>query len=72
MHDVTKQGSKTMKPNVLIVFTDQQRWDTLGVHKNPMGLTPNLDLLAKEGVFFENAFTNQPLCAPARACLLTG
>jgi len=61
-----------MKPNVLIVFTDQQRWDTLGVHKNPMGLTPNLDLLAKEGVFFENAFTNQPLCAPARACLLTG
>lgn len=58
--------------NVLIFFTDQQRWDTVGVYGSPMGLTPNLDSMAREGTQFLNAFTNQPICAPARACLLTG
>jgi arylsulfatase A-like enzyme len=58
--------------NVLIVFADQQRWDTLGVNGSPMGLTPNLDRLAREGTRFLLPVTNQPVCAPARACLLTG
>ena len=35
-------------PNVIVFFTDQQRWDTTGLHGNPMGLTPNLDRLARE------------------------
>ena len=60
------------RPNVLIIFTDQQRWDTIGAYGNPMNLTPNIDALAKEGVRFEFAFTNQPVCSPARACLFTG
>jgi Sulfatase len=37
------------RPNILIVFSDQQRWDTLGVNGSPMGLTPHLDRLAREG-----------------------
>jgi len=57
---------------VVIVFTDQQRWDTLGVNGSPMGLTPNLDRLARQGARFLLPITNQPVCAPARACLLTG
>ncbi len=60
------------RPNVLIFFTDQQRWDTLGVNGNPMGLTPNLDRVAKEGTNCVHAFTPQPVCLPARACLQTG
>jgi arylsulfatase A-like enzyme len=60
------------RPNVVLVFSDQQRADTLGCYKNPMGLTPNLDSLAEQGIRFENAFTNQPLCGPARSCLWTG
>ncbi|WP_394243839.1 sulfatase-like hydrolase/transferase [Vibrio astriarenae] len=60
------------KKNVIIFFTDQQRFDTLGVHGNPMGLTPNLDHDAVRGTHFENAFTPQPVCLPARACLQTG
>ena len=60
------------QPNILFFFTDQQRWDTCGCYGNPMGLTPNLDRLAAEGVKFEYAFTNQPVCGPARALLQTG
>lgn len=59
-------------PNVLLFFTDQQRWDTVGAYGNPMGLTLNLDRMAARGVRFERAFTCQPVCAPARACLQTG
>jgi len=59
-------------PNVLIFFTDQQRWDTVGVYGSPLNLTPNLDAIAKEGIIFNHAFTNQPVCAPARGCIFTG
>ena len=60
------------KPNVIVFFTDQQRWDTAGVHGNPLDLTPNFDRLALEGTHCFNAFTCQPVCAPARAVLQTG
>jgi arylsulfatase A-like enzyme len=60
------------KSNVIVFFTDQQRWDTLGVHGNPLELTPNLDNMALEGTHCFNAFTCQPVCAPARASLQTG
>jgi arylsulfatase A-like enzyme len=55
-----------------VFFTDQQRWDTTGVHGNPLGLTPNFDRLATEGTHCCHAFTNQPVCLPARAVLQTG
>ncbi|HOX37900.1 MAG TPA: sulfatase-like hydrolase/transferase [Candidatus Brocadiia bacterium] len=64
--------AKSGQPNVLVVFTDQQRWDTCGCYNSPMELTPNLDRMASRGVLFENAFTCQPVCAPARASLQTG
>ena len=60
------------KPNVIFLFSDQQRWDTLGCYGQPMGISPNLDRLAEEGTLFENAFTCQPVCGPARACLQSG
>lgn len=61
-----------MKPNIVFYFSDQQRWDTLGCYGQKLDVTPNLDMLAKEGVLFSNAFTCQPVCGPARACLQTG
>ncbi|WP_249417104.1 sulfatase-like hydrolase/transferase [Streptomyces sp. TS71-3] len=64
--------SPCRRPNVLVFFTDQQRWDTTGLHGNPMGLTPTLDRLAREGVSVDNSFANQPVCAPSRASLQTG
>ena len=62
------------KPNVLFIFSDQQRHDTLSCCENSIfpGLTPNLDMMAGQGVRFKNAFTPQPVCGPARTCLQTG
>lgn len=56
-----------MQPNIIFYFSDQQRWDTVNET-----VTPNLTELASEGVLFENSFTCQPVCGPARACLQTG
>jgi len=60
------------RPNVIVFFTDQQRWDTCGVHGNPLDLTPNFDQLARSGTHARHAFTCQPVCGPARSCLQTG
>ncbi|HUX14168.1 MAG TPA: sulfatase-like hydrolase/transferase [Spirochaetia bacterium] len=60
------------KPNVVVFLTDQQRWDTTGVHGNPLDLTPNFDRFATGGTHFYNTFTCQPVCAPARSSLQTG
>ncbi|MBN1808336.1 MAG: sulfatase-like hydrolase/transferase [Planctomycetes bacterium] len=60
------------KPNILFIFSDQQRWDTMGCYGQKLDVTPNLDRLAYEGVLFRNAFTCQPVCGPARACLQSG
>lgn len=56
-----------MKPNIIFYFSDQQRWDTLN-----STLMPNVWRLGEEGLLFENSFTCQPVCGPARACLQTG
>ena len=61
-----------MKPNILVYFTDQQRPDTIGCYGQKLPVTPVLDQLAQDGVLFTNAFTCQPVCGPARACLQTG
>lgn len=56
-----------MKPNIIFYFSDQQRWDTVNEE-----VTPNLMALANDGYNFENSYTCQPVCGPARACLQTG
>lgn len=63
---------RTKQPNVIVFFTDQQRWDSTGVHGNPLDLTPNFDRLAQQGVDVHYSFTCQPVCGPARSCLQTG
>ncbi len=64
--------TRASRPNVIVFFTDQQRWDTTGVHGNPLELTPNFDRMAQEGTHVYHSFTCQPVCGPARACLQTG
>lgn len=59
-------------PNVLIIMTDQQRWDALGCAGNPEVRTPNIDRLAKGGVQFRNAYSACPVSVPARSAILTG
>lgn len=62
----------TRRKNIIVYLSDQQRADTLGCYGQKIDISPVLDQLAEEGVLFENAFTCQPVCGPARACLQTG
>jgi arylsulfatase A-like enzyme len=60
------------RPNIIVFFTDQQRWDTTGAHGNPLELTPNFDRMARMGTHLYHSFTCQPVCGPARASFQTG
>jgi arylsulfatase A-like enzyme len=67
------QTPAARKPNIVFIISDQFRADALGcMGMNPMNLTPNLDAMARRGVLFRQAITNQPVCAPARGCMMTG
>lgn len=64
---------KDTRPNVLLVFTDQQRFDTIRALGSRFDArTPNMDWLASEGVTFGNCFCTSPICSPSRATLMTG
>ena len=60
------------RPNILLLLTDQQRYDALGCMGNPHIATPNLDRLASQGCLYRFGHTPNPVCIPARYCLLTG
>ncbi len=60
------------KPNILFILTDDQRWDTIGAAGSKYLATPNIDRLAREGVYFKNAFCTTSLCSPSRASILSG
>lgn len=49
------------KPNIIFIFSDQQRWDTLGCYGQKLNVSPYLDRMAKEGILFENHFSCQPV-----------
>jgi arylsulfatase A-like enzyme len=67
-----RQADSEIPPNLLFLMTDQQRFDALSFAGNSILETPNLDRLAKEGVWFKNAYTPCAVCVPARASILTG
>ncbi len=58
--------------NIVVILCDQLRKDFLSVYGCDAIPTPNLDRLAQSGAVFENAITQSPVCAPARACMMTG
>jgi arylsulfatase len=60
------------RPNVLILYADDWRHDTLGAAGNPVVKTPNLDRLAGEGVRFRRAYVTTSICGVSRATLFTG
>jgi arylsulfatase A-like enzyme len=71
---------RSQKPNIIFIYTDDQRYDAIGFIQEAQGArarfpwfkTPNMDRIAKEGVYFENAFVVNSLCSPSRAAMLTG
>ncbi len=61
-----------VRPNFVIIVSDDQRFDQLGCAGHPHLATPNVDRLATDGVRFERAFVTTPICAASRASILTG
>jgi len=60
------------KPNVIIIYTDQQRYNTIAALGNGFIQTPNIDKLVKNGVAFTNSFVTAPVCTPSRWSLFSG
>ncbi len=65
-------GADEKRPNILLLFADDQPQSCLGVAGNKEIKTPNLDRLARRGVFFNNAFVTTAICCSSRASILTG
>jgi len=59
------------RPNIIFLMDDQHRWDALGT-VNPAVQTPNLDALAKDGIFFDQAVCQAPMCTPSRNSMMLG
>ncbi len=74
------QSAEAQRPNIVILLTDDQRWDAVGVVQRASrgrfpffrNSTPNIDRIAAGGVWFNNAFVVDSLCSPSRAAFLTG
>lgn len=64
-------GAGTTRPNVLVITSDQQHWNTIGAF-NPEISTPNLDRLVTEGTTFSRAYCPNPTCTPTRSSMITG
>lgn len=64
--------TRNKRPNLLLLFADQQRFDTVGAAGYPFMKTPNLDRLVREGCNCTRACTPNPVCIPARHNVLTG
>jgi len=60
------------KPNLLFIFSDQQRVFDMNLYGNDQVITPNFDKFSKESVVFNNCISNSPVCVPVRGSLLTG
>lgn len=69
IHGQKNQGEK---PNIVFIISDQHKLESTGAYGNNLAITPNIDALAKTGMVFNNAYTPAPVCAPARASLMTG
>ena len=67
-----KSTVETKRPNILFFITDDQSWLHTSRGGDPVVQTPTFDRVAKEGIYFSNAYTNCPSCAPSRASILTG
>jgi arylsulfatase A-like enzyme len=60
------------RPNVLLILTDQQRGDCLGIEGHPVLETPHMDFIGSSGARFRRAYSESPICVPARRTIMSG
>ncbi len=68
-------SAEEKRPNVLYIMSDDHAAHAIGAYGSRLAAldpTPTIDRLAKEGMLFENAFCTNSICAPSRACVITG
>src|SRR5271155_2315479 len=70
--DLAAHAAEPSRPNVLVILTDDQRWDAMSCAGHPFLKTPNMDRIANEGARFTNMFVTTSLCSPSRASMLSG
>lgn len=68
----SKAGLQDKRPNIVFLYSDDQRYDTLGCMGNKYIKTPHLDKLGYDGVIFENHYNNTSICMASRAIVMTG
>ena len=64
--------NQTAKPNIILIMADQLAAQALSLYGNKVAKTPNLERLASRGTVFTNGYSNNPLCVPSRASMLSG
>ncbi len=70
--NISCTDKQPVKPNIIFLLTDDQRWDAMGCMGSPDIHTPEMDKLAGEGVKFSHAYVTTPICAISRASILSG
>lgn len=70
--DSPLQAKGASRPNLVFIFSDQQSHDMLGAYGLSDVLTPHLDALAEQGLLFNHAVSNSPVCTPARSMMISG
>ncbi len=68
----SSRRSNRRRPNLLFIWTDEQRADTMAAYGNTKIHAPNLNKLAEQSVVFERAYVTQPVCTPNRSAVMTG
>jgi arylsulfatase A-like enzyme len=70
--DSLQQLETNIRPNIIFILTDDHRTSAMGYAGNKIIQTPEMDRLAREGVYFRNAFATTPICSASRASILSG
>src|SRR5437667_8403525 len=69
---IKSNAAEPLRPNFVIIFTDDQGYQDVGCFGSPNIKTPNLDRMARQGMRFTDFYVGQPVCTASRAALLTG
>lgn len=69
---VATETKKSVKPNILFIMSDDHAYQAISAYSSKLIETPNIDMIAKEGIIFTNASVTNSICAPSRATILTG
>ena len=64
--------SSELRPNIILVMSDDQGWGQVGYYDHPILKTPNLDMMAQNGLRLDRFYAGAPVCSPTRASVLTG